>query len=106
LPSQVQHDRDGLVEHDLAIDEYGQLAGRVQAQELWPTMLASLQIDDDGLEVDPELLERPARADRPGGCELIQFHVYGLLGPDPARTHEQALIRQSTAAELIRRKRA
>jgi hypothetical protein len=71
LLGQVLRDGHRLGESEVAVHQHGEPAGGVDPEELGPAVLAGDQVHRHGLEVDAELLQRPARADRTGGTELV-----------------------------------
>jgi len=82
LLGQVEHDGHRLGEHQVVVDQHGELTGRIDLQELGATVLAGHEVHGDRLEFDAQLLKRPARADRAGGTELVEPHHglhFGLL---------------------------
>src|SRR5262249_53003511 len=82
LLGQVDWNRDGLGEYEVAVDEDGDLRGGIDPQELGAMVCAGPEVDGDGLEGHAQLLERPAGADRSGGGKFVEDHraSFGPLG--------------------------
>ena len=86
LLREVQHDRCRLGEHEIAVDQHRDLGGRIELQKLGPRCLAGEQVHADRFEVDAELLQRPAGADRAREREFIQLH--GALRSDESSSRK------------------
>ena len=71
LLGQIERDGHRLGEHHVAVDERGEFAGRIDLEEFGAAVLAGGQIHGDRLEVDAQLLERPANPDRSGRAEFV-----------------------------------
>jgi len=68
LLREVQHDRDRFGQHEVVIDEGGELAGGIHGQKLRPAVLALRGVHLDVLEVEVQLAQHPrARMVRVGG---------------------------------------
>ena len=57
------------------VHQHRNLGGGIEGETLRPAVIAGLDAHAHGLEIDPQLLERPAGADRAGRGELVQSHV-------------------------------
>src|SRR5262249_36785061 len=83
LLREVEHNRDGFRENEVAIDEHRQLASGVHREKLATPMLSLARIDVDVLELDVQLAQRPENADRASRRESIELH--GLRAPSVRR---------------------
>ena len=59
LLRQVEHDRGGFRDHQIAVDQHRKLARRIETQEFRPLMLPGQQVHDFELERGAELPETP-----------------------------------------------
>lgn len=71
LVGQIEHDGHRLGEHQVAVDEHGNLPRRIDLEELGAAVLAGQEVDADGLEIHAKFLERPPHSDRSGRAELV-----------------------------------
>jgi hypothetical protein len=54
----------------VAVDEQGELSGWVNPEKCRPAVFAGEHVNSDGLELDAQLLKRPAHTDRASRSEL------------------------------------
>src|SRR6185295_16031940 len=106
LLGEIEGDRDRLVEHDVAVHQHGDLPGRVDGQELRAAMVAGEQVYALGFEVDTELLQGPARADRSRRGKLIQLHRLPPRPDERAPAGCRAFIPTTIERAAFRQRRA
>src|SRR6267143_965583 len=74
LLREVQHDRDRFAQHEVVIDEDGDLAGGIHGQELRPSMLALRDVHLDVLEIEVQLPQHPQGTDSARRSKTVELH--------------------------------
>src|SRR5262245_62060574 len=74
LLREVQHDRDRFAQHEIVIDEDGDLAGGIQRQELRPAVLALREVHLDVLEIEVQLPQHPQGTDGARRSKTVELH--------------------------------
>src|SRR6266571_3160951 len=74
LLREVQHDRDRFAQHEVVIDEDGDLASGIHGQELRPAVLALREVHLDVLEIEVQLPQHPQGTDGARRSKTVELH--------------------------------